>query len=46
MQVDPTDNDFREKILDFTDAVSFQKREDYQNFLCRDVIERMDKERL
>ena len=46
MQLDPKDIEFREKILDFTDAASFEKRENYQNFLSKDVIEKMDKERL
>ena len=44
--INPKDIEFREKILDFTDAASFEKRENYQNFLSKDVIEKMDKERL
>ena len=46
MELDPQDEEFREKILTFTDAASFEKRENYQNFLSKNVISKMDRERL
>lgn len=33
------DEEYRDKMIDFTDEASFQKRQDYTNFLRRDNVD-------
>ena len=36
-----TDEEFSDKIVDFTDESSFERCQNYNNFLRKDVIEKM-----
>ena len=45
MNQDSEESTFQERLFDFQNDATFQKRQDFNNFLRKDVVDKMKKER-